>query len=214
MYGAFYTDEVVGKALAGQNREDLFIADKLWKTSLESGKVRPIVEEMLKKLGTDYLDMLYIHAPFDEVNWEEAIPQIDELIDEGIVLSFGVSNFSIEQMQKAMSLTKHALVANQMNYNVLYKDEVDQAFLDFCKQNDIELIAYQPIKRQEVLKNECIKKIARAHNCSEAQVALTWLLDKGTIPIPKAVQKSHIDDNLGAMSVNLSREEVEELDKL
>ncbi len=61
LYGAFYTDEVVGRALAGQKREDLYVADKLWKTSVGKGLVRLTVELMLKKLGTDYLDMLYIH---------------------------------------------------------------------------------------------------------------------------------------------------------
>src|SRR6185369_1763506 len=57
LYGAFYTDEVVGRAIQGATREDLYIADKLWKTSMAQGKVRPTVEAMLKKLGTDYIDM-------------------------------------------------------------------------------------------------------------------------------------------------------------
>lgn len=64
LYGAFHTDEVVGKALGGLKREDLFIADKLWKTSVEQGLVRPTVEKMLEKLKIDYLDLLYIHAPW------------------------------------------------------------------------------------------------------------------------------------------------------
>src|SRR5690606_24592231 len=127
LYGAFHTDEVVGKAIKGLKRTDLYIADKLWKTSLGKGLVRPTVEKMLEKLGTDYLDMLYIHAPF-HVNWQEAIPQIDALIDEGVVRDFGVSNFTVTDMQEAQKLAKHPIVANQMNYNVLYKDEVDEAF--------------------------------------------------------------------------------------
>lgn len=161
LYGGFYTDEVVGRALADTNREDLYIADKLWKSSVGSGLVRATVEEMLKKLGTDYLDLLYIHAPFDDAPWREAIPQIDELIDEGIVLSFGVSNFTVKQMQEAMQLTKHSIVANQMNYNVLYKNEVDQEFRNYCKANDIKLVAYQPVKRKEVLADETIQRIAQ-----------------------------------------------------
>lgn len=214
MYGGFYTDEVIGRAIAGLNRENLYIADKLWKTSVRAGKVRATVEQMLKKLGTDYLDMLYIHAPFDDAPWPEAIPQIDELIDEGIVRDFGVSNFTVEQMQEAMSLAKHPLVANQMNYNVLYKDEVNQAFHDFCKTHNIQVVAYQPIKRQEVLANEVIKRIAEAHKATPAQVALAWLLNKGTLPIPKATQKVHIDENLSAIDLKLSDAELAELDSL
>lgn len=214
LYGAFYTDEVVGRALVGQKREDLYVGDKLWRTSVGKGMVRPIVEQMLKKLGTDYLDMLYIHAPWDGVQWQEAIPQIDELIDEGVVRDFGVSNFTVVNMQQALSLAKHPIVANQMNYNVLYKTEVDDEFRDFCAQNNIQIVAYQPIKRQEVLANETIARIAKAHNATPAQVALAWLLAKNALPIPKSTQKAHIDENIRAVDVVLSESDIAELDAL
>lgn len=214
LYGAFYTDEVVGRAIADFPREDLFIADKLWKTSVGKGQVRPTVEQMLKKLGTDYIDLLYIHAPWEGIAWQEALPQIDELIDEGIVRYFGVSNFTIENMQEAQSLAKHPLVANQMNFNVLYKDEVGQAFRDYCKQQDIQIVAYQPIKRQEVLGNETVQAIAAAHNATPAQVALAWLLQVEAFPIPKATTKAHIDENLKAIDLKLTNEEMARLEGL
>ena len=214
LYGAFYTDEVVGRALDGQRREDLYIADKLWKTSVGKGLVRPTVELMLEKLGTDYLDMLYIHAPWDDVPWQEAIPQIDELINEGIVRDFGVSNFTVAHMQQALALSRHPITANQMNYNVLYKAEVDVAFHAFCRQYAIQVVAYQPIKRQEVLANETINRIAKVHNATPAQVALAWLLTKDALPIPKATQKVHIDENIDAVDLELSQSDVAELDAL
>lgn len=214
LYGAFHTDEVVGKAIAGLKREDLYIADKLWKTSIGKGLVRATVEQMLKKLGTDYLDMLYIHAPWDEVDWQEAIPQIDELIDEGIVRDFGVSNFTIADMEKTRAIAKHPILANQMNYNVLYKAEVSKEFHDFCKQHNVQIVAYQPIKRQEVLANETVQAIARAHNVTPAQVALAWLLQIGTLPIPKATNKVHIDENLKAIGLELTDEEMRKLTDL
>lgn len=214
LYGAFYTDEVVGKAIVGLNREDIYISDKLWKTSIGTGLVRPTVEKMLEKLGTDYLDMLYIHAPWEGVNWQGAIPQIDALIDEGIVREFGVSNFTISDMDEAQKIAKHPIVANQMNYNVLYKDEVDEAFKDYCNQKNIQLVAYQPIKRQEVLENETIKTIAEAHNATPAQIALAWLLTQSALPIPKAVNKQHIDDNVAAIDIELSEKDIETLNKV
>lgn len=209
LYGAFHTDEVVGKAIAGLEREDLYIADKLWKTSVGKGLVRTTVEEMLKKLGTDYLDMLYIHAPWDEVSWQEAIPQIDELIDEGIVRDFGVSNFTVADMEQTRKIAKHPIVANQMNYNVLYKDEVNQEFRDYCRENNIQIVAYQPVKRREVLENKTIQDIANAHNATAAQVALAWLLTQGTLPIPKAINKSHIDENIASTDIELSAQDLE-----
>jgi diketogulonate reductase-like aldo/keto reductase len=214
MYGGFYTDEVVGKAITGTKREDLYIADKLWKTSVAKGRARPTVEKMLAKLGTDYLDLLYIHAPFEDAPWQEAIPQIDDLIDVGIVRGFGVSNFTVQHMELALSTAKHPIVANQMNYNVLYKSEVDQAFRDYCSQHGIAIVAYQPIKRQEVLQNPAIQEIAKARGATPAQIALAWLLAKGASPIPKAVQKTHIDENLGALQAKLTPEDVSRLDSL
>jgi diketogulonate reductase-like aldo/keto reductase len=208
LYGAFHTDEVVGKAIAGLKREDLYIADKLWKTSLGEGLVRATVEQMLKKLGTDYLDMLYIHAPWTEVDWQVAIPQIDELIDEGIVRDFGVSNFTIANMEQTRQIAKNPIVANQMNYNVLYKDEVSQEFQDYCQENNIQIVAYQPVKRQEVLDDKNIVDIAKAHNATPAQVAIAWLLAQGALPIPKAINKAHIDENIDAISVTLSEQEL------
>jgi len=214
LYGAFYTDEVVGRSLVGQKRKDLYIADKLWRTSVGKDLVRPTVELMLKKLGTDYLDMLYIHAPWEGVPWQEAIPQIDELIDEGIVRDFGVSNFTVADMQETLSLAKHTIVANQMNYNVLYKAEVVETFRNFCKQHNIQIVAYQPVKRQEVLTNATIQKIAKAHDATPAQVALAWLLAQDMLPIPKATQRAHIDENVEAVQVSLSQSEIAELDAL
>lgn len=212
MYGGFYTDEVVGRALKEQKREDLFIADKLWKTSVAKGHVRPTVEKMFAKLGTDYLDMLYIHAPWPDVPWQQAIPQIDELIDEGLVRHFGVSNFTVADMQQALSVAKHPVTANQMKYNVLYKDEVDANFQNFCMKNDIKVVAYQPIKRGDVLYNPVILEIAKSHYATPAQIALAWLLTKGTLPIPKSTDKKHIDENLASLEITLSATEMVKLD--
>jgi 2,5-diketo-D-gluconate reductase B len=214
LYGAFYTDEVVGRAIIDLPREDLFIADKLWKTSVAKGQVRPTVKQMLQKLGTDYIDLLYIHAPWEGINWQEAIPQIDELIDDDIVRYFGVSNFTIENMQEAQKTAKHPIVANQMNFNVLYKDEVSQRFRDFCKQQDIQIVAYQPIKRQEVLENKVVQAIAADHSATPAQVALAWLIQIGALPIPKAINKAHIDENLKAIEINLDTKEMAQLEAL
>lgn len=214
LYGGFYTDQVVGQALEGSNRDDLYIADKLWRTSVQKGKVRPTVEAMLRKLGTNYLDMLYIHAPWFDIPWQEAIPQIDELIDEGLVREFGVSNFKVTQMQEAQKLAKHPIVANQMNYNVLYKDEVDDTFKKYCQDNGIQIVAYQPVKRQEVLANPTIQVIATAHSATPAQIALAWLIAQNTLPIPKAVTKSHIDENVAAINIELSAEELDQLSQL
>jgi 2,5-diketo-D-gluconate reductase B len=214
LYGAFYTDEIVGRAIVGYEREALFIADKLWKSSVGPGQVRPTVEQMFKKLGVDYLDLLYIHAPWPDVDWQAAIPQIDELIDAGLVRYFGVSNFTIEQMRATQAQARHPIAANQMNFNVLYKDEVPQAFRDYCRQHDIQLVAYQPVKRKGVLSDSTVQTIATAHQVTPAQVALAWLLRVDALPIPKATTKAHIDENLQAVNLRLTAADMAQLESL
>ena len=214
LYGAFHTDEVVGKAISGLERTDLFIADKLWKTSVSPGLVRPTVEKMLRKLGTDYIDLLYIHAPWFDVDWQAAIPQIDALIDEGVVRHFGVSNFNLEKMKEAMRIAKHPIAVNQMHYNVLHKSEVDEAFKDYCSEHDIQIVAYQPIKRQEVFDSPVIQQIAKTHGVSPAQIALAWLLAQNTLPIPKAINKQHIDDNIASTQIVLTAEDLSVLNAI
>jgi 2,5-diketo-D-gluconate reductase B len=208
LYGGFYTDEVVGRALYGAEREDIFVADKLWRVSVDKGLVWPTVEKMLAKLGTNYLDLLYIHAPWPDYPWREAIPQICDLIDEGTVRHFGVSNFSIEDMKEAAKLSRHPIAANQMNYNVLHQDEVGKGFHRYCAENEIHIVAYQPFKRREVLEDRAVINMAKKHGASPAQVALAWLIKMGAIPIPKSASKAHIDENLGAMTVELTDEDV------
>lgn len=214
LYGGFYTDEVVGNAIAHAKREELFIADKLWKTSVGKGLVRPTVDAMLSKLGTDYIDMLYIHAPWEDAPWKEAIPQIDELIDEGTVRYFGVSNFTVGHMKQAEGLSKHGISANQMNFNVLYQKEVDRKFRSYCEDNGIQLVAYQPVKRREVLTNEDVQVIAASHRATPAQIALAWLLEMGAMPIPKALNKQHIDENVQAIDFRLTKQDMAQLSGL
>ena len=208
MYGAFHTDEVVGQAISTAKREDLFIADKLWKTSVGKGQVRSTVEAMMRKLGTDYIDLLYIHYPWPEAPWREAVSQIDELIDEGTVRHFGVSNFTVPDMKETAKLAKHPISASQMNYNVLHQDEVDDDYRKYAQENDIQIVAYQPIKRREVLLDPDVIEIAKRVHATESQVALAWLIKMGALPIPKATEKAHIDENLGATKIELSQDDM------
>lgn len=212
LYGVGHTEEVVAQAIRGLNREDLYVADKLWRNHVAAGTVRPAVEAMLKRLGTSYIDLLYIHWPWD--NWQAAVPQIDELIDAGLVRQFGVSNFQVREMQEALQLAKHPLAANQMNYNVLHKDEANDELREFCRQHDIQLVAYQPVKRGEVLGSKAIQEIADAHQATPSQVALAWLIQQGALPIPKSTSKQHIDENRAAAELRLSEAEIASLNDL
>lgn len=213
MYGSGEAETAVGAAIKGAKREDLFVASKVWKTNVGIGKVRPAVEAMLERLGTDYLDLLYIHAPWFDAPWREAIPQINDLIDAGLVRHFGVSNFTVDDMSETAASSKHPVMANQMHYNVLYKDEVDEAFRKYCTENNIKIVAHTPLVKG-IIDNSVVIEVAKAHNATPYQVALAWCLAKGTLPVPKSTDKSHVDQNLGTLDIKLTDQEMVQLDRL
>lgn len=117
-------------------------------------------------------------------------------------------------MKQALGLATHGIAANQVNYNLLYKDEVSDEFMSFCRHNAVQIVAYQPLKRQQVLENAIVQEIAKKYNASAAQVALAWLLSQDVLPIPKAVKKEHIDENVRAVELQLSDQDRERLGNL
>lgn len=211
IYGAGYTDEIVGQAIQGLDREKLYITDKIWETSVGSGKVRPAVKKMLAKLGTDYLDMLYIHKPWDDWPWREAVDQIDSLIDEGLVRAFGVSNFDLRQLKEVVELSRHPILANQLEYNVSQTGAITEEMKEYCAQHDITLIAYRPLAKGLLLENEALRKTALSKGITPAQVALAWLLGQSLICIPMALEKKYIDENIDSAKVILTESEIKEL---
>lgn len=214
IYGQGYTDEIIGHAIAGLPREDLYLSDKLWETSVDEGLVEPAVKKMLKKLKTDYLDLIYIHKPWDNFPWRKAIPQIDALIDKGIIRHFGASNLDVGQMKEVMRISKYPLVVSQLYFNVLNKIAVDDEVKAYCTENNIKIIAYRPLEQGKVFQNEIVKQIGIAHKASPSQVALAWLFAQGALPIPGATSKKFIDENLRALDLKLSSQELQDLDKL
>lgn len=212
MYGDGHTDEIVGRAIEGFDRSDLYIADKLWRNSLGKTETNDAVERMLKRLDTDYIDLLYIHSTFGDSSWERAIDPINELISRGVVRHFGVSNFSVEDMERASDLSDFKISANQVHFNCMHKNDADDVFLNYCEEKAIEVVAYQPVERGSLLENPVIRRVAEKHSATPAQVSIAWLVQRGRHAIPKASKIAHIDDNFEALNVALDDSDFELLD--
>ncbi len=207
MYANGGAELVVGRAIKSVNREEIFIASKLWKNHVAIGTVRPAVEAMLRHLETDYLDMLYIHAPWFDAPWQEAIPQIGGLIDEGVVRYFGLSNFNAACLQEVMKLTKYPIAANQMHYSCAHQQEVTLQLRELCAKNHIAIVAYMPLEKGYILNNQLIVQMSEKYSATPAQIALAWLRSQNALPIPKSIQKFHIDSNAAAEQLQLLPED-------
>lgn len=214
MYGNGHTDELVAEAIKDFPREELFIANKLWQQSLGAQETPDGVYRMLDRLGTDYIDLLYIHSTFDNDEYKNAVEPINKLIDEGTVRYFGVSNFTVDDMKVASRLSTAPIAANQVEYNVTFREDADSQFVSYCRDNEIRLVAYKPIDRGAVMGNSVVQSIAKTHNATPVQIALAWLLEQDVEVIPKASQRKHIDENLQAASITLTSEDLEQLTNL
>ena len=218
MYGAGHTEEIVGKALRGMDRERLFVATKVWRSHSLRNAVPHSAEDSLRRLGISQLDLLYVHVPWDAIPAAEYIGGLCDAQAAGLTRAIGVSNFSREQLEEAMALSTYPIVANQVHYNLLNHGLVTEEMREFCRQHGITIVAYRPVERRllaDQTESSTILDAAAEVGCTPAQLSIAWLLaQRGVVTIPKAGHPEHVDENLGALHVRLSESIVRRLNRV
>jgi len=202
---AYGNERQVGQGLhdSGRNRDEIFLATKLWYTDLRAIGVHDQVEQSLRELRTDYIDLLLIHWPNRRVPLAETLAAMLEARDAGRVRHLGVANFPGAMLREALD---HApLICNQIEYHpYLAQAQV----LDVVRERGIMVTAYSPLAQGAVLRDGTLSEIAEAHDRSPAQVALRWLLDQPQVSaVPKAASRDHRATNLDVFDFELTDEE-------
>jgi diketogulonate reductase-like aldo/keto reductase len=216
MYGEGGAEMVVGEAIAGR-RDDVFLISKIYPHHACREGTTQACERSLKRLKTDRLDLYLLH-------WRESIP-LDEtfetflkLKDEGKILGFGVSNFDVSDMEDAAAVRGGSKVAvNQVYYNLEHRG-IEFDLMPWCAKRGAAIMAYSPLKsdgddKHALLAQTSLKRIAKEHNASTAQIALAWLLHKKVVVIPKAVKPEHVRQNRAVVDIRLTLEDLTALDK-
>ncbi len=205
----YRNEDEVGRGVqdSSVDREDAFLVTKVWPSDFSHDDVLRKTRESLRKLGTDYVDLLLMHWPSQDVPLEETLGAMTELKEEGSVRHIGVSNFPPQMVEEAAG---HAEVfCNQVEYHP-YKVQDD--LLEQAKKMDYLLTAYRPIARGEVLDDETLREIGEAHSKTPAQVALRWLIQQEKVAaIPKAASEEHLEGNLDVFDFELSDEEMKRI---
>jgi len=206
-------EAAVGKGIArsGVDRDDVFLATKVWIDELAPEDVAASTRESLQKLDTEYVDLLYVHWPAGAYDPEETLPAFAELRDDGLIDRIGVSNFEPEHLDAATDALGGAPFANQVEMHPLLRQEELREYAD---ANGIELVAYSPLARGTVLDDPTVGEIAEKHGVSAAQVSLAWLREKGVTAIPKATGEDHLRDNWASLGLELDDEDIEAIDTL
>ena len=200
-----------GIARADVDREDVFLATKVWIDNLAPEEVRRTADESLDRLGVDSVDLMYVHWPAREYDAEETLAAFNGLYDDGLIDRIGISNFEPEQVAEAVGISDAPIFANQVELHpLLQQEELREA----CTEHDVEIVAYSPLARGGVFDVPELTEIAEKHDASEAQVSLAWLREKGVTAIPKATSEAHIRDNWESLGVALDGEDVATIDAI
>lgn len=210
IYGRGHAEEIVAEAITGRDRESLHITSKVFPTHLNRNGINKAVQNSLMRLKMKYIDLYLIHWPNPVANMREVMSTMEDLVDKGLIRTFGVSNFSVEDMSNAMSyLKKYKIEANQIEYSIMKKD-ADVDVVPFCVRNRIKIIAYTPLAKGEVATFKPVVEISKKIGKTPIQVALNYLM-KNSLPIPKAGRAEHMKEILGSVGWELSDDDYKAL---
>ena len=203
-------EQDVGRAIAGSGiaRDELFVTTKIWITNLAPRKLIPSLQESLRKLDLERVDMTLIHwpSPEDKVPMEEYLPMLLESREQGLTRHIGVSNFTIDHLGKAIDLVGAENIAtNQVEIHPFMHN---RKVAEFAREQGVQLTAYMPLAVGKVMDDPVLRAIGQAHDATPAQVTLAWLLQLGYVVIPSSTRREHQRDNLRAAQLQLSQEDV------
>jgi diketogulonate reductase-like aldo/keto reductase len=212
MYGNGVAEEIVAQAMGG-NRDRLFIVSKVLPYNASQKGTIEACERSLKRLKTDRIDLYLLHwrgsHPF-----AETLAGFERLQRDGKIRHHGVSNFDRGEMEEWARLDAGKSVAsNQILYNLTRRGP-EWEVIPWCRERNVSIMAYSPIEQGRMLGHKALGEVGARHGATPAQVALAWLLRQdGMIVIPKASRQEHVRENLGALDLKLTDQDLADLDR-
>lgn len=211
IYGS---EEFIRRAIAGQ-RDRVFLVSKVWPTHVAGNGIARACEASLTRLGTDHLDLYLLHWPNGVTNLPAVVAAFEDLRSKKKIRAWGVSNFSVTDMEKLFRIPQGDRCAtNQLPYSLGARD-IEHELLPWCEQHSMPVMAYSPLggSGTSLLRDPTLVRIGEAHGCSAAAVALAWAIRNGkVIAIPESGSVPHVKENAVALSLKLTPEELKTLD--
>ncbi len=213
MYGEGLAEELIGEAIAGR-RGEVFLVSKVYPHNATREGAFAACERSLRRLRTEWLDLYLLHWR-GEVPLAETMEAFDALRQTGMIRYYGVSNLDLADLRELWPLPGGPQIsANQLLYN-LERRGIEWDLLPWLRERRIPVMAYSPIEQGRLLRDPKLVDFARRHRFTPAQVALAWLLDKDDVTaIPKAGHRERLRENLRALDIRLTLEQLAELDGL
>ncbi len=210
---AYYNEEGVGNAVKKSriNREEFFLVTKVWITNSGEEKAYRSIDESLKKLQTDYVDLLLIHQPFGD--YYGTYRAMEKAYKEGKARAIGVSNFFPDRYVDLCNFVEVKPMVNQMETHVFQQEKLSRKYMD---KYNTQLMSWSPMARGEnnFFDNETLKAIGEKHNKTVAQVGLRFLTQENIIAIPKSTHKKRMEENFNIFDFKLSSDDMETIRKM
>jgi pyridoxine 4-dehydrogenase len=217
-YGPEVSERLIAEALHPYPA-DLVIATKggltrtgpgQWPRNGRPEHLREACEGSLRRLKLDRIELYQLHAPDENVPYEESLGALIELRDEGKIAHIGISNVSVELLEQALAMTEVVTVQNRFNL----ADRGSEDVLDACTERSIGFIPWFPLATGKLAQSGGpLDDVARAHDATPGQIALAWLLGRSPVmlPIPGTSKVAHLEDNVAAAQVHLDADEIRTL---
>lgn len=207
---AYHNEEGVGRAVknSGINRSDIFIVSKVWISNYGYEKAKASIDESLRKLQTDYIDLMLLHQPF--CDRYGAYRALEDAYREGKLRAIGVSNFYPDHFIDLASNVDIVPAVNQVETHVFNQQTEAQKIME---EFGTHIMSWGPLAegRNNLFSNETLTKTGNSHGKSVAQIALRWLIQRGVIIIPKSVHIERMEQNLDIFDFELTDEEMAEI---
>ncbi len=210
---AYGNEEGVGNAIVkcGLPREELFITTKIWITNAGYEKAKASIEESLRKLKTDYIDLLLIHQPFGD--YYGSYRAMEEAYKEGKVRAIGVSNFYPDRYLDIFHFSEIKPAVNQVETHVFQQQKLAK---EYMAKNGTQIMSWGPFAegKNNYFTNPVLKEIGEKYNKSVAQVALRFLIQSNVVVIPKSTHKERMEENFNVFDFSLTDDDMKKIEAL
>lgn len=210
----------VGIKTCGVPREELFITSKVAAEAKTYDAAANSIDETLEKMDLDYIDLMLIHSPQPWAEWRkdkryfaeniQVWKALEDAYAAGKIKAIGVSNFLIDDLE---NLLAHCEIKPMVNQLLIHIGNMPTALIEYCKKQNIVVEAYSPIAHGEALKNETIAAMAQKYGVSVPQLCIKYVLNLGTVALPKTSNPKHMQDNAN-LSFEISNEDMKALKAL
>ena len=207
---AYFNEEAVGKAIknSGIDRKDIFLVTKVWVSNGGYEKAKASIDESLRKLQTDYLDLILIHQPFND--YYGTYRAMEEAYENGKTRAIGVSNFYPDRFVDLSHFCKIQPMINQVETHVFQQQKTAK---EIMKKHNTQIMSWGPFAegKNNYFHNETLTEIGKKYGKSVAQVALRFLTQEGVVVIPKSTHKNRMEENFNIFDFELAEDDLNKI---